>query len=277
MARERFRRSRTQIRGDRPREERKLQRIAGLPAVTALFSTAPERVDRLYFIDALKEAAGPFCITLAKRHRQYRLARPDEMERIAGTAMHGGILALAEPRAIPDLDVEAAGTWAKAGEPLLILDGVGNPHNLGAIARTAAFFGLARLVLSDHPAQALPSDASYRVAEGGLDHLEIFRARRFPLPLKALARHYHILGTALEGGRPPSSLSAAGTDKPVALVLGNEEHGLSRATLERCAGVVTIPGSGLVQSLNVAATAAILIHGLLVGAATRTRTRSGPD
>ena len=72
---------------------------------------------------------------------------------------------------------------------------------------------------------------------------------------------YRIVGTALGSGRPLEEvLSAPG--KPVAMILGNEEDGLGAATLAACDDVATIPGSGRVQSLNVAATAAILIHEL---------------
>ena len=86
--------------------------------------------------------------------------------------------------------------WARDGKPLLILDGVGNPHNLGAIVRSAAFFGLERIVLADRPDQALPSDASYRVAEGGFEHVRLYRAV-LPVALAALRPHYRIVGTAL--------------------------------------------------------------------------------
>lgn len=254
-------RPRTERRRTPPsREEKKLQRIAGWPAVAALFRAAPERIDRLYYVEALKGEAGEMCIALAKRHRPYRIVKGDELARIAGTAMHGGILALAEPQAVTDLDTAEAGRWAEAGEPLLMLDGVGNPHNLGAIARTAAFFGLRRLVLSDHPGQALPSDASHRVAEGGLEQLSLYRLRRFADGLRRLSKSYRIIGAALEGGRAPAELSRG---RPIALVLGNEEQGLPRSTLERCEAIVTLPGPGAVQSLNVGAAAAILIYALL--------------
>jgi TrmH RNA methyltransferase len=149
----------------------------------------------------------------------------------------------------------AAG-WAEDGKPLLILDGVGNPHNLGAIARTAAFFGLDRIVLAERPDQALPSDAAYRVAEGGLEHLTLYRAQ-LPAALRELRGHYRVVGTSLATGSPP--LERAG-DRPVALILGNEETGLDRATLAACDEVVRIPGSGHVQSLNVASAAAVLIY-----------------
>ena len=99
--------------------------------------------------------------------------------RVAGTVRHGGVVAIARSRPILDFVPDAAREWAKDGKPLLILDGVGNPHNLGAIARSAAFFGLERMLLADRPDQALPSDASYRVAEGGFEHLNLHRV---PLP-----------------------------------------------------------------------------------------------
>lgn len=238
----------------------KLLRIAGLPAVSALFATAPERVERLFFDDRMKPLTGAFCMTLARARKPYRVVPPDELERVAGTVLHGGIVAVAQPRPLPELDLAAAERWASDGQPLLLLDGIGNPHNLGAIARSAAFFGLPRLVLSDHPEQAGPSDASYRVAEGGLEHVTLYRAPRFAQALKGLRRHYRVVGTALGRGEPLAALRRG--EKPIALVLGNEEHGLPRATLDACDAVVTIPGTGSVQSLNVSASAAILIHAL---------------
>jgi TrmH RNA methyltransferase len=129
---------------------------------------------------------------------------------------------------------------------------------LGAIVRSAAFFGIDRIVLADHPAQALPSDASYRVAEGGFEHVNLYRAS-LPAALYELRRSYRIIGTAL--GRPAMPADQRG-DRPVALVLGNEEAGLDPDTIAACEIVVSIPGSGRVQSLNVAAAAAILIYQL---------------
>ena len=114
------------------------------------------------------------------------------------------------------------------------------------------------MLLADRPDQALPSDASYRVAEGGFEHLYVHRT---PLPaaLRELRQVYHVVGTALGKCATPAAWS---DDRPVALVLGNEEIGLDPATFTACDEVITIPGSGRVQSLNVAATAAILIYTL---------------
>jgi TrmH RNA methyltransferase len=247
----------------------KLLRIAGMPAVAALFACAPQRVERLFFDERTKAQAGAFCAALARARKPYRLVASEELERVAGSVMHGGIVALAQPVPLPVFDPAEAKQWARDGQPLILLDGVSNPQNLGAIARTAAFFGLPRLVLSDHKAQALPSDAAYRIAEGGLDLLRLYRAARFAGALKQLRGSYHIIGTALGQGKPIDELGKS--DRPFAIVLGNEEHGLPPATLKACETLVTIPGLGAVQSLNVAASAAIFIHAALGG---RVRTSS---
>src|SRR5579862_8674736 len=204
------------------REGTKLWRIAGLPAVAAIFATAPGRVERLFYDERMKAKAGDFCAALARARKPYRLVGDDELKRVAGSVMHGGIVALVEPQPIAAFDPRDAKEWARDGRPLLVLDGVSNPQNLGAIARTAAFFGLPRIVLSDHPAQALPSDASHRIAEGGLDYVALYRASRFAAALKQLKPFYHVLGTTLGKGKALEALDKS--ERPFALVLGNEEE-----------------------------------------------------
>jgi len=243
------------------KELRALLRVAGLPAVTALFATSPQRVERLFFDERLKPLVGNFCTELARARKPYRLVGPEELERVAGTVLHGGVVAIAAPRPMRDFDPADAAAWAQGRNPLLLLDGVGNPHNLGAIARTAAFFGVPSMGLSDHPAQALPSDASYRVAEGGLEYVELFRIKGIASALGRLREHYCVIGAAPGRGATIGSLHRTG--RPIALVLGNEERGLPSATLEACEKIVGIPGSGRVQSLNVAASAAVLIYALI--------------
>src|SRR5215470_19471810 len=205
----------------------KLLRIAGLPAVSALFSTAPQRVDRLFFDARMRPQVGDFCAELARTRKPYRMVGADELERVAGSVMHGGVVVLAQPKPVPILDLARIADWARDGAPLLLLDGIGNPHNLGAIARTAAFFGLTRLLLADRPDQALPSDAAYRVAEGGLEYVALYRAR-LPAALYELRPAYRIVGTSLAGG---SAEIAPSNDRPVALIFGNEKSGLQKTTL----------------------------------------------
>jgi len=242
---------------------KKLFRVAGLSAVSALFEHDGACVERLFFDERLKPHVGGFCKALAAARKPYRMVDAEELAKVAGTVLHGGVVALIAPRAVPAFDAEAAKRWAADGQPLLILDGVGNPHNLGAILRTAAFFGVPRVVVSDHPGQALPSEAAYRVAEGGFEWVELYQAASLPVALKRLRGIYRVVGTALGRGRAVTDVATlAKSDKPVAVVLGNEEDGIPPATLAACEEILTIPGTGRIQSLNVAATAAVLIHAL---------------
>ncbi len=239
-------------------------RICGLNAVTALFSRRLDDVNRLFYAEALKAAVGPLCAALARRRLPYRILPPDELERVAGTTHHGGIVALANPRPIARFD--------PANPPrhklLLALDGIGNPHNLGAIARSAAFFGVPALILHDTADQAFPSDAAYRVAEGGLEQLDLFETSDLPGALKAVEPFYRTVATTLARDAVP--LAALPRDRPVLLVLGNEEFGLLPEVESACrrklriAPLGTSHGSplGAMQSLNVAQTAAILLHEL---------------
>jgi RNA methyltransferase, TrmH family len=241
--------------------ERDLLCVCGLAAVEALFASDPGRVERLFFEPRLAGALARPRRALAKTRKPYREVETDELARIAGTMRHGGVVAIARPKLPLSLDFKLAAGWARDGRPLVILDGIGNPHNLGAVIRSAACFGVTRIVLAERPDQALPSAASYRVAEGALDRVMLYRA---PLAaaLPALKRAYRIVGTALSGGVPLDGLPR---DRPVALILGNDESSVDPATLALCDTVVTIPGGGPVQALNVAAAAAVLLYALRSG------------
>ncbi|GGC63527.1 RNA methyltransferase [Siccirubricoccus deserti] len=234
-------------------------RICGTAPVRALFQRRPQQVLRLFYTAEKRRLAGPLCAQLARSRRPYREVPAEELARIAGTQHHGGICAIAVAHFASPL----AGPGLPAGllaAPLLpVLDGIGNPHNLGAIARSAAFFGCRALLLSADRRQADLSDAAFRTAEGGLEQLEVWRARDLPALLRGMRGSLLTVAAVAAGGAPPAALPR---DRPIALVLGNEEHGLPPATLEACEARLTLPGSGLVESLNVAAAAAVLFHAL---------------
>ena len=231
--------------------------ICGAPAVAALFARRPQDALRLFYTDAFKQQAGPWCATLAAARKPYRMLPPEQMEKVAATPHHGGVAVVANPRDIPVFNPAKP----PDGKLLLVLDGIGNPHNLGAIARSAAFFGVPALVIGDSPGAALPSDAAYRTAEGGLDLLQVYRCDALPAALVALSRHFLTVAASLS----PSALTLPDLprDKPIVLVLGNEEHGISGPVLSACRRRVRIDGSGQVQSLNVAQAAAVLLHTLM--------------
>ena len=235
-------------------------RICGHAAVAALFARRPNDVLRLFYTHERRGDAGSYCAWLARARRPYRELPPDEMARAAGTLHQGGIVAVALPRTVPTLDPAALPDALFAAPVLPVLAGIGNPHNIGAIARSAAFFGCRALVLAGDPRQAGLSDAASRTAEGGLEHLDIFRAPDPHAFLRALSPRALTLAAMPRDGTTPEGWAR---DRPVALVLGNEEDGLPPDLAAACEGRVTLAGNGAVESLNVSVAAAMLIHALM--------------
>jgi len=241
-------------------------RLCGPAAVAAAFAHRPDAVLRLFYTESRRAEAGSLCGQMARARKPYREVPAEELARIAGTPHHGGIVAVATPRRVPRLPEALPETLPEPmfrGGLLPVLDGIGNPHNLGAIARSAAFFGCGALMLSGDPRQAGLSDAAYRTSEGGLEALEMVRAEDMPAALRRLAPYCLTVAAVARGGVAPEALPRG---RPFALVLGNEEHGLPEATAAACAARVTLPGSGAVESLNVSVAAAVLIHALRGGA-----------
>lgn len=238
--------------------------VCGKAAVQAVFGRDPAAIKRLYFDYGTSRSVGRMTSELAKLKRIYRVVTPEELEKISGTVHHGGIVAVIDAPEMRNVTEDVVQAWTTAQARVLLLDRIGNAHNLGALARTAAFFGVEHLVLPEHPLQALPGEAAYRVAEGGLAHVTLWRVRDLSALCRALASHYDVVGTAVgPSTRSLATWTAArdrSTDRrPVALVLGNEEKGLSDEVKAACSSLVRVPGHpDRVESLNVSAAAAVL-------------------
>lgn len=235
-------------------------RLCGLTAVRARFAKDPGSIERLFFDYATGRQVGVMSKVLAQSKKIYRCVETPELEKIAGTVHHGGIVAVVTTKPLRMVSAAEVRGWAQKREPLLVLDRIGNAHNLGAIARTVAFFGLPRIVIPDEAAAAKPNDAAYRVAEGGLEHVEVWTTPNLVTLVRDLAAAgYDVVGAATRSGRPDARAANRAEAKPIALVLGNEEQGLAPAVAAACTRLVTIPGGGKVESLNVSVAAAILL------------------
>jgi TrmH RNA methyltransferase len=237
----------------------KTDTICGLKPVDALFRRREAAVERLFYVSELRAAAGPWCAILAAARKPYRMVEPEELEKIAGTPHHGGMVAIARVASIPVFNIQQP----PKVKLLLVLDGIGNPHNLGAIARSAAFFGVGAMLIGEGEGHAMPSDAAYRVSEGGLEMLDLFKSRNLVNVLSGIDGHYRTVAASLS--RESASLEELPRDRPIALVLGNEERGVSPEVLAVCRRQVKIMGSGRIQSLNVAQAAAVLLADLSKG------------
>ena len=260
-----------ELKGSRSGPARDELKICGLAAVRARFARDPASIQRLFFDLERSRQVGVMSKVLAQAKKIYRCVEPAELEKIAGSLHHGGIVAVVTPAPLRVPSAENLKSWARGGESLLVLDRIGNAHNLGAIARTAAFLGVPRLVIPDDAAAARPNDAAHRVAEGGFEHLEVWRVPGLAAFVRELvAAGYDVVGAATRGGKlgggsggKPAAGAPVVRAKPIALVLGNEEQGLAPDVTAHCTRLVTIPGSGKVESLNVSVAAGVLMWELL--------------
>jgi RNA methyltransferase, TrmH family len=234
------------------------RRVCGIAAVQALARKRPATILRLFHTEARREVAYPIAALLARAKKPYREVSAEELARVAGTPHHGGIVAIALPRIVANLPWPLP-AGLDAAPVLPVLDGIGNPHNLGAIARSACFLGARALLLSGEQRQAGLSDAAIRTAEGALEWLDLWRAPVLAETLRGMAARFAIVAAVAEGGVAPEEIARG---RPIALVLGHEEHGVSPPVLAACTARVTLPARGPVQSLNVSVAAALLIERL---------------
>ncbi len=233
--------------------------VCGWQAVAMLFARHPAEVRRLFFDAQTGKRAGEFCSRLAAQKKIYRQVEAAELEKIAGSKLHGGIIAVIAERPLRKVTREDLAAWARAKAPLLLLDRVSNANNVGAIVRTAAFFGVQAIIVPDHPAQALPGEAAWRVAEGGMEFVDFHRVPALPAFCAELKRSHYLIGTSLRGNQlSPSVARARGLPRPPAIILGNEERGMAPEIMAQCDRLVKIPGANTVESLNVSAATAVL-------------------
>lgn len=233
--------------------------VCGWQAVSTLFARHPDEVIRLFFDPTTGKRAGEMCSLLAKSKRIYRQVPPAELEKVAGTVHHGGIVAVIAERPLRRVTREVLVQWTRERAPLLLLDRVSNANNLGALVRTAAYFGVRSIIVPDAPGAALPSEAAYRVAEGGMEFVDFYRVPALPEFCQELKRSHYLIGTSLRGTQlSPREVTARGLPRPPAVVLGNEEKGIAPGVANACDRLVKIPGAETVESLNVSAAAAVL-------------------
>lgn len=179
-------------------------------------------------------------------------ARTAERERAGGRAGAEADIRPRLPESLASLFADA-----RSGDRWIALDGVQDPHNVGAIFRTAAFFGVRGVITTADRAAPL-SAVVYDVASGGVEavpHAIETNLRRALETAKAAG--VWVLGSSEHAAKP---LGEMPRDRPWLIVLGNEETGLRRLVLESCDEVCAVPPNGsVVTSLNVSVTAGILI------------------
>lgn len=175
----------------------------------------------------------------------------EQLDRAAGAAAHQGVVALGSAAAYKKLDEVLAGARL-----LVLLDGVEDPHNLGAIIRTAHAAGADAVCIPERRAAGL-SETVEKAAAGALSYLPVVRVGNLNHALEALKkRGFWIYGVDERGAE---SYDKVEYTHPAALVLGGEGKGLHEQVRKRCDFLVRIPMAGEISSLNVSVAAGVML------------------
>lgn len=243
--------------------------VCGINSVKALCLRHPEKVKRLFFNATRSREFKEICKLLAAEKRPYRLVEDEELAKLAKSEHHQGAVAMIGMEDLPELDIATVSTWLAERRPVIVLEDLGNANNLGAIVRSAAFFGVRDILLLESAAPkgarrrgSEPmelSTSAYRIAEGGMEYVDIRRTGNLAV---LSAAGFALIGTdhaAKASIRDPGALPSGSA---FGMVFGNEETGLSPAARKLCAKTLRIPGSGHMESLNVAQSVAIFLSRL---------------
>jgi 23S rRNA (guanosine2251-2'-O)-methyltransferase len=226
------------------------------PVLEAL-KAEPCRVNKLWILRGAMGGPIEDILRLARERRVvFQWVERARLEDMANGENHQGVAARSAAAAYADLeDVLAGGTPS----PLVLLDGIEDPHNVGAILRSAAFFGVKAVIIPRWRSAGL-SGTVMKVSAGALAKIPLVQVTNVAQTLLDLkARGYWIYGADGVG----TSVREAILNDPLALVIGAEGTGLHRLVRERCDVLVGIPGSGGMESLNASCAAAVLMSELL--------------
>lgn len=232
--------------------------VYGRNPVLALLRGPERRADE---VAVLAGASGPLGEVVAVARRagvKVSFRTRDQLTAIAGSPRHQGVVArvAAAPYADVERLLEIAGERGEAGF-FLAVDQVQDPRNLGAILRSADAFGAHGVIVPKHHQVGL-TGAVARTSMGAIGAVVVARETNLVFALEKLKESgVWIYGTSIAGGVPPWG---ADLSEPLCLVLGSEGEGLRPLVARTCDALLTIPMTGRVGSLNVAAAAAVLCY-----------------
>lgn len=231
-----------------PLTDSSLAALYGLHTVKEALTVGARKIKRLFAVPGAIETLAP--ILHAKNIRPEPISTAELNHWLGEGAIHQGILAIATP--LPLYAIEEIPDQGL----LLVLDQLTDPHNVGAIIRTAAAFQVDAIIMQSRHAPAL-SRTLAKSASGGLEHVPIISVTNLARSLTYLAsRGYWRVGLDSEG---PLVFEKNHLQRPLALVLGAEGTGLRRLTRDHCDALARLDMPGAIKSLNVSNACAIAL------------------
>ncbi len=233
--------------------------IFGMHAVQAVLQHEPDTIKQIWMEHARRDKRAQTITQLARQHAiPLQRVERQELDQMADGGRHQGIVAEARLQpALSETGLKALLAGLAVPPFILILDGVQDPHNLGACLRTADAAGVHAVIAPRDKACGLTSTVR-KVASGAAETVPFVQVTNLVRTIKELQQAgIWITGTDLD---TPESLFDCDLTGPLALVLGAEGKGLRRLTREACDSLVRLPMHGTVQSLNVSVSAGVCLY-----------------
>jgi 23S rRNA (guanosine2251-2'-O)-methyltransferase len=229
-----------------------LIQIFGVHAVEAAVNNPKRSIRRLYLTDNAEHRLGA---ALTARRIPHERVLPRDLDRLLGAdTVHQGALVEAEPLPEPALGELADGA---DGRPLVVLDHVTDPHNVGAVLRSAAVFGAGGVIMTRRHSPPLDG-ALAKTASGALEHVPVALVQNLAQAIAGL-KEYGLTVIGLDAAAT-EALERMPWPKRAALVLGAEGKGLRQLTRDSCHRLARIATGGAMGSLNVSNAAAVALH-----------------
>ncbi len=231
--------------------------IEGRNAVIEAFR-AGKAIDKLFILDGAQD--GPIQTIkreAKKRDTMIKFVTKERLDQLSETGKHQGVVAYAAAYTYAEVEDVLAAARSKNEAPFIfLLDNIEDPHNLGAIIRTANLAGAHGVIIPKNRAAGLTA-AVARASAGALNYTPVARVTNLAQTMEALKKEGLWFVCADMGGTTTYQLDLTG---PIGLVIGNEADGVGRLVREKCDFVASIPMKGDIDSLNASVAAGVLAY-----------------
>jgi len=237
-------------------------KIEGRNAVLEAFR-AGKTIDKLFLLDGNKEGLGPISTILKEAKRQDTIVNyvtKERLDQLSETKKHQGVVAIAAAYHYSEIEDILKVAEEKNEAPFLfILDDIEDPHNLGAIIRTANVCGAHGVIIPKRHASGLTATAA-KASAGAIYHTPVAKVTNITKTIQELKEKGIWFVCADMGGTQMYKLDLKG---PIGLVIGNEGEGVSRLVKENCDFTASIPMFGNIDSLNASVAAGVLAYEII--------------
>ena len=232
-------------------------KIEGRNPVMEAFRSG-KTIDKLFILDGCEDGPVKSIVRAAKKQDTYiRFVKKERLDQLSETHQHQWVIAIAAAYTYSTVEDILAAAREKGEDPFVfILDGIEDPHNLGAIIRTANLAGAHGVIIPKHRAVGLTGTVA-KTSAGALNYTPVAKVANIGQTIDALKKEGLWFVCGHMGGDVMYRLNLKG---PIGLVVGNEGDGVSRLVREKCDYIASIPMKGDIDSLNASVAAGVLAY-----------------